>query len=88
MVWRLAGPTGRAWVGMDRILAGGCRFLPHDPAPYWPTTGSAQRRGEQRAIDHVGLGSAIWKRARRQQALGPLGYQLLIERDGSAGFGR
>jgi catechol 2,3-dioxygenase-like lactoylglutathione lyase family enzyme len=41
-------------------------------------------------IDHVGLGVSDLEgsKAFYQQALGPLGYQLLIEREGSAGFGR
>jgi catechol 2,3-dioxygenase-like lactoylglutathione lyase family enzyme len=41
-------------------------------------------------IDHVGLGVSDLEQSKvfYQQALGPLGYQLLMERDGSAGFGR
>ena len=41
-------------------------------------------------IDHVGLGVSDLEQSKTfyQQALGPLGYQLLLERDGSAGFGR
>ena len=41
-------------------------------------------------IDHVGLGVSDLEESKAfyQQALGPLGYQLLTERDGSAGFGR
>ena len=41
-------------------------------------------------IDHVGLGVSDLEESKTfyQQALGPLGYQLLIEREGSAGFGR
>jgi catechol 2,3-dioxygenase-like lactoylglutathione lyase family enzyme len=41
-------------------------------------------------IDHVGLGVSDLEQSKAfyQQALGPLGYQLLLERDGSAGFGR
>jgi len=41
-------------------------------------------------IDHVGLGISDLEESKAfyQQALGPLGYQLLMERDGSAGFGR
>ena len=41
-------------------------------------------------IDHVGLGVSDLEQSKAfyQQALGPLGYQLLMERDGSAGFGR
>jgi catechol 2,3-dioxygenase-like lactoylglutathione lyase family enzyme len=40
-------------------------------------------------IDHVGLGVSDLEdsKAFYQQALRPLGYQLLMERDGSAGFG-
>ncbi|HEV8653629.1 MAG TPA: VOC family protein [Actinomycetes bacterium] len=40
-------------------------------------------------IDHVGLGvrDLHVSTAFYQQALGPLGYQLLMQRDGSAGFG-
>ena len=40
-------------------------------------------------IDHVGLGVSDLERSRAfyEQALAPLGYQVLIERDGSAGFG-
>ncbi len=40
-------------------------------------------------IDHVGLGVSdlAQSRAFYQQALAPLGYQLLIEGDGSFGFG-
>jgi catechol 2,3-dioxygenase-like lactoylglutathione lyase family enzyme len=69
----------------------------------WPAKGSAQRRGEQRVwssprelrgevqvIDHVGLGVSDLEQSKAfyEQALGPLGYQLLMERDGSAGLGR
>ena len=41
-------------------------------------------------IDHVGLGVSDLEESKAfyQQALGPLDYQLLIEREGSAGFGR
>jgi catechol 2,3-dioxygenase-like lactoylglutathione lyase family enzyme len=41
-------------------------------------------------IDHVGLGVSHLDQSRAfyQQALDPLGYQLLLERDGSVGFGR
>jgi catechol 2,3-dioxygenase-like lactoylglutathione lyase family enzyme len=41
-------------------------------------------------IDHVGLGVSNLDKSKAfyQQALRPLGYQLLMERDGSAGFGR
>ena len=41
-------------------------------------------------IDHVGLGVSDLEQSTAfyQQALGSLGYQLLLERDGSAGFGR
>jgi catechol 2,3-dioxygenase-like lactoylglutathione lyase family enzyme len=41
-------------------------------------------------IDHVGLGVSDLEASTAfyRQALGPLGYQLLIQRDGSAGFGR
>jgi catechol 2,3-dioxygenase-like lactoylglutathione lyase family enzyme len=40
-------------------------------------------------IDHVGLGVSDLDQSKRfyQQALDPLGYQVLIERDGSLGFG-
>jgi hypothetical protein len=40
-------------------------------------------------IDHVGLGVSDLEQSKAfyQQALSPLGYQLLMERDGSAGFG-
>ena len=40
-------------------------------------------------IDHVGLGVRDLEQSKAfyQQALGPLGYQLLMQRDGSAGFG-
>jgi catechol 2,3-dioxygenase-like lactoylglutathione lyase family enzyme len=40
-------------------------------------------------IDHVGLGVRELERSKAfyQQALGPLGYTLLSERGGSAGFG-
>jgi catechol 2,3-dioxygenase-like lactoylglutathione lyase family enzyme len=40
-------------------------------------------------IDHVGLGVSDLEQSRAfyQQALQPLGYRLLLERDGSAGFG-
>jgi catechol 2,3-dioxygenase-like lactoylglutathione lyase family enzyme len=40
-------------------------------------------------IDHVGLGVSELERSKAfyQQALGPLGYTVLIERGGSAGFG-
>jgi catechol 2,3-dioxygenase-like lactoylglutathione lyase family enzyme len=39
---------------------------------------------------HVGLGVSDLEQSKAfyQQALGPLGYQLLTERDGAAGFGR
>jgi catechol 2,3-dioxygenase-like lactoylglutathione lyase family enzyme len=51
---------------------------------------SARRRGERRVIDHVGLGVSDLEQSKAfyQQALGPLGYQLLMERSGSAGLGR
>jgi catechol 2,3-dioxygenase-like lactoylglutathione lyase family enzyme len=41
-------------------------------------------------IDHVGLGVSDLEQSKAfyQQALRPLGYQLLMERDGSAGLGR
>jgi catechol 2,3-dioxygenase-like lactoylglutathione lyase family enzyme len=41
-------------------------------------------------IDHVGLGVSDLNRSRAffERALAPLGYRLLIERDGSLGFGR
>jgi len=40
-------------------------------------------------IDHVGLGVSDLdaSKAFYEQALRPLGYQLLMQRDGSAGFG-
>jgi catechol 2,3-dioxygenase-like lactoylglutathione lyase family enzyme len=40
-------------------------------------------------IDHVGLGVSDLEKSKAfyQQALRPLGYRLLMERDGSAGFG-
>jgi catechol 2,3-dioxygenase-like lactoylglutathione lyase family enzyme len=40
-------------------------------------------------IDHVGLGVSDLEQSKAfyRQALRPLGYQLLMERDGSAGFG-
>jgi catechol 2,3-dioxygenase-like lactoylglutathione lyase family enzyme len=40
-------------------------------------------------IDHVGLGVRDLEHSKAfyQQALRPLGYTLLMERDGSAGFG-
>jgi catechol 2,3-dioxygenase-like lactoylglutathione lyase family enzyme len=41
-------------------------------------------------IDHVGLGVSDLEASKAfyRRALEPLGYQLLMERDGSAGFGR
>jgi catechol 2,3-dioxygenase-like lactoylglutathione lyase family enzyme len=41
-------------------------------------------------IDHVGMGVSDLdaSKAFYEQALRPLGYQLLMQRDGSAGFGR
>ena len=41
-------------------------------------------------IDHVGLGVSDLEQSKAfyQRALRPLGYQLLLERDGSVGFGR
>jgi catechol 2,3-dioxygenase-like lactoylglutathione lyase family enzyme len=41
-------------------------------------------------IDHVGLGVSDLEQSKvfYQQALGPLSYQLLMERDGSVGLGR
>ena len=41
-------------------------------------------------IDHVGLGVSDLEQSKAfyQQALCPLGYELLMERDGSAGLGR
>ena len=41
-------------------------------------------------IDHVGLGVSDLEESKAfyEQALRPLGYRLLMERDGSAGFGR
>ena len=40
-------------------------------------------------IDHVGLGVSDLERSRALylEALRPLGYRLLLQRDGSAGFG-
>jgi catechol 2,3-dioxygenase-like lactoylglutathione lyase family enzyme len=48
-----------------------------------------QWRKEWQVIDHVGLGvrDLGQSKAFYQQALGPLGYELLLERNGSAGFG-
>ena len=53
------------------------------PAPY-------RDKGERPVIDHVGLGVRDLEESKAfyRQALRPLGYQLLMERDGSAGFGR
>ena len=41
-------------------------------------------------IDHIGLGVSDLDRSSAfyQRALDPLGYQLLLERDGSVGLGR
>lgn len=41
-------------------------------------------------IDHVGLGVSNLERSKAfyRQALHPHGYQVLLERDGSVGFGR
>lgn len=41
-------------------------------------------------IDHVGLGVSNLEQSKAfyRQALQPLGYQVLLERDGSVGFGR
>jgi catechol 2,3-dioxygenase-like lactoylglutathione lyase family enzyme len=41
-------------------------------------------------IDHVGLGVSDLEASKAfyRRALRPLGYRLLMERDGSAGFGR
>ena len=41
-------------------------------------------------IDHVGLGVSDLEQSRAfyQQTLHPLGYRVLLERDGSVGFGR
>ncbi len=41
-------------------------------------------------IDHIGLGVSDLEQSKAfyQQALRPLGYQLLMERDGSVGLGR
>ena len=41
-------------------------------------------------IDHVGLGVSDLERSRAfyRQALAPLGYEPLMERDGSVGFGQ
>ena len=52
--------------------------------------GQHHDEGSSRVIDHVGLGVSGLEQSKAfyQQALGPLGYQLLMERDGSAGFGR
>jgi catechol 2,3-dioxygenase-like lactoylglutathione lyase family enzyme len=46
-------------------------------------------KGARLMIDHVGLGVSDLdaSKAFYLQALRPLGYQLLMERDGSAGFG-
>ena len=40
-------------------------------------------------IDHVGLGVSDLEASKAfyRRALRPLGYELLMERDGSAGFG-
>ena len=50
---------------------------------------SAGTEGERLVIDHVGLGVSDLEQSKAfyQQALRPLGYQLLLQRDGSAGFG-
>jgi catechol 2,3-dioxygenase-like lactoylglutathione lyase family enzyme len=71
----VAHPEGTTWVA--------CR-------PMLPSHTVSTARGEQLVIDHVGLGVSDLEQCRAfyQQALGPLGYQLLMERDGSAGFGR
>jgi len=53
------------------------------PGPY-------RDKGDRPVIDHVGLGVSDLKESRAfyQRALDPLGYRLLMEREGSAGFGR
>jgi catechol 2,3-dioxygenase-like lactoylglutathione lyase family enzyme len=51
---------------------------------------SGPKRGKERpVIDHVGLGVSDLdaSKAFYEQALRPLGYQLLMQRDGSMGFG-
>jgi catechol 2,3-dioxygenase-like lactoylglutathione lyase family enzyme len=47
-------------------------------------------KGERPVIDHVGLGVSDLEESKAfyEQALRPLGYRLLMEQDGSAGFGR
>jgi catechol 2,3-dioxygenase-like lactoylglutathione lyase family enzyme len=51
---------------------------------------SAAAEGARLVIDHVGLGVSDLEQSKAfyQQALDPLGYQLLLERDGSVGLGR
>jgi len=55
-----------------------------------PRPQGQQERKEMPVIDHVGLGVSDLEQSKvfYQQALGPLGYQLLMERDGSVGLGR
>jgi catechol 2,3-dioxygenase-like lactoylglutathione lyase family enzyme len=52
--------------------------------------GDAVAEGERLVIDHVGLEVSDLDRSTAfyQRALDPLGYQPLLERDGSVGMGR
>jgi hypothetical protein len=52
--------------------------------------GYARRRRGGLVIDHVGLGVSNLEQSKvfYRQALHPHGYQVLLERDGSVGFGR
>jgi hypothetical protein len=71
------------------------RVLP--PPPLRPDQGApvdnqgyARRRRGGLVIDHVGLGVSNLEQSKAfyRQALHPHGYQVLLERDGSVGFGR
>jgi len=82
-----SGPTRRALVCRCRLHPS----KPQDPDRLMlPRPQGQQERKEMPVIDHVGLGVSDLEQSKvfYQQALGPLGYQLLMERDGSVGLGR
>jgi hypothetical protein len=87
MVWRLAGPTGRAWVGMDRILAGAVgssrMTRPHTGRPQdqhsdegssgrSTTLAWGQRSGSEQGVLPASAGSARLPAADRTRRLGRL----------------
>ena len=88
-VWLQLQPAAN----LRTALAGGCRLPPQAaprPGPMLASHRASTATRGAAVIDHVGLGVRDLEKSKAfyQQALSPLGYQLLMERDGSAGLGR